>query len=195
MPQQWRTSWGSLWNSGHESFHPQPQGRPSSIRVEIGHPAGPTVLTLVMKQRARTPHGERKEAKHGLALLVSLMGWVMIMGALGCRHVTGDQIMTNPEIMQDRNREAVDRLNAEVQRDPAHPYHGKFIGIIDGQVAVVADTGSELLDRLEQMGADPQNCLCFEAGLDYEEVQEIWSLSCPAPSGRSPTAGRSSKSN
>ena len=78
--------------------------------------------------------------------------------------------------VQVRNQEAVDRVNAEVLRDPSHPYHGKYIGVIDGQVAVVADTGNELLERLERIGADRENCLCFEAGLDYDEVQEIWSL-------------------
>ena len=77
---------------------------------------------------------------------------------------------------QARNQETVDLVNAEVLRDPSHPYHGKHIAVIDGRVAVVADTGNELLEQLERIGADRRNCLCFEAGLDYNEVQEIWSL-------------------
>ena len=78
--------------------------------------------------------------------------------------------------VQERNRELVDRLVAEALRDPSHPYRGKQVAVVNGRVAVVADDLDELVRRLQQMGASRDETLCFEGGVDYDEVQEIWSV-------------------
>jgi hypothetical protein len=40
----------------------------------------------------------------------------------------------------------------------------------------VGDDLDDVIERLRQTGADPRESLCFEAGLDYSQVQEIWRL-------------------
>jgi hypothetical protein len=74
-----------------------------------------------------------------------------------------------------RNREVADRINEEALKDPSSPLAGKFVGIVDGQVVVVVDDLDEAMRRLRQTGADPTRMFCFEAGLDYSRVVEIWS--------------------
>lgn len=74
------------------------------------------------------------------------------------------------------NLEVAERINAETRNDPSSPLAGKFVGIIDGHVMVVADDLDEVVERLCRAGADPSRAFCFEAGLDYRESQEIWGL-------------------
>ena len=83
--------------------------------------------------------------------------------------------MASPNTIQDRNRELALRINEEARSDPASPYAGKFIGIVRGTVAVVANDLDELGRALDDMGATPGETFCIEAGLDYEEPQFIWS--------------------
>ena len=73
------------------------------------------------------------------------------------------------------NREVADRINEEALKDPSSPFAGKYVGIIDGQLVAVADDLGEAMTRLRQTGADPSRMFCFEAGLDYGRVEEIWS--------------------
>jgi Family of unknown function (DUF5678) len=80
----------------------------------------------------------------------------------------------SPSVVQ-LNREVADRINEEALKDPSSPHAGKFVGIIDGQVVVVAEDLDEAMKRLRQTGADPNRMFCFEAGLDYSRVVEIWS--------------------
>jgi hypothetical protein len=80
----------------------------------------------------------------------------------------------SPSVSQ-LNREVADRINEEALKDPSSPLAGKFVGIIDGQVVVVADDLDEAMRRLRQTGADPSRMFCFEAGRDYGQVVEIWS--------------------
>jgi hypothetical protein len=72
------------------------------------------------------------------------------------------------------NQEVADRINEEALKDPSSPLAGKFVGIIDGQVVVVADDLDEAVKRLLETGAEPSRTFCFEAGLDYSQVEEIW---------------------
>jgi hypothetical protein len=78
---------------------------------------------------------------------------------------------------QKVNWELARKINEEARRDPNSPYAGKFVGIVNGQVVVVADTPDELSRRLEQIEPDPQKCFCIEASRDYDEVHDIWELS------------------
>lgn len=74
----------------------------------------------------------------------------------------------------EANRRLVGELSAQTLKDPSHPYCGKHIGVVNGQVAVVADDLDELIEKLRAMGADREETFCFEGGIDYDEVQEIW---------------------
>lgn len=84
--------------------------------------------------------------------------------------------MTSPtNTIRARNHELARRINEDARADPASPYAGKFIGIVRGEVAVVAESLNELGRNLRRMSADPSDTFCIEAGHDYEAVHEIWS--------------------
>jgi hypothetical protein len=68
------------------------------------------------------------------------------------------------------------KLNEEARVNPQSPIAGKFVGISSGQVVAVGDDLDDVIERLRQTGADPRESLCFEAGLGYSQVQEIWRL-------------------
>ena len=75
-----------------------------------------------------------------------------------------------------QNRELAERLNAEVRAEPNSPYRGKFIGIANGRVVVVAKDLDELAERLKEIEPDPRRTFGFEAGIDYDEPQYIWGI-------------------
>jgi hypothetical protein len=83
--------------------------------------------------------------------------------------------MASPSTIQDQNRELALRINEEARADPASPYAGKFVGIVRGTVAVVANDLDELARAMNETGAPREETFCIEAGLDYEEPQYIWS--------------------
>jgi hypothetical protein len=72
------------------------------------------------------------------------------------------------------NEQLVRQINQEGRRDPKSPYAGKFVGIANGQVVVVADSWREAAERLRQVESDPSKCRCIEASADYDRVEEIW---------------------
>ena len=78
--------------------------------------------------------------------------------------------------VERQNRELAARINQEALRDPRSAYAGKFVGLADGQVVLVADSLDEVARRLRQIEPDPRRVLCLEAGLDYEAVQTIWGV-------------------
>ena len=82
--------------------------------------------------------------------------------------------MSQIELIQDRNRKLATNINAEARRDPASRYRGKYVGIANGQVVSIDADPEIVLTRLEQIELDSEKCLCFEADLDYDQVQEIW---------------------
>ena len=82
--------------------------------------------------------------------------------------------MEDVTVVQQRNRELAQRINDEARRDPQSAYSGKFVGLANGQVAVVADSLDEIVQRLAEIETDPQRTFCIEAGLDYETAQSIW---------------------
>jgi hypothetical protein len=87
--------------------------------------------------------------------------------------------------VQDRNRLLARQINEETRRNPQSPYTGKFVGIANGQVVVVAGDLTDMVRRLRQIEPDPRKTFCVEASLDYSEVNEIWSLpGCPMRAGR-----------
>jgi hypothetical protein len=85
-------------------------------------------------------------------------------------------LMESLDIVQQRNRELAQLINAEARRDPRSAYAGKFVGLANGQVVVVADSLEDVAQRLRQVEPDPRRLFCIEAGLDYEAVQSIWGV-------------------
>lgn len=73
------------------------------------------------------------------------------------------------------NKQVADQINEDALKNPDSPYAGKFVGIVDGQVEIVGDSRRDVVQRLLQLEPDRSRCLCFEAGVDYSRVVEIWS--------------------
>lgn len=76
--------------------------------------------------------------------------------------------------VQQRNEALARTINDEALRDPKSKYAGKFIGLVDGQLFVVADNWDDVARRLDDSGVAAERMFCFEAGIDYDEPQYIW---------------------
>jgi hypothetical protein len=83
--------------------------------------------------------------------------------------------MSTPKTIQEQNRELARQINLEALRNPQSEYAGKFVGLANGQVVVVADDLKEMAERLRQMEPDPTRAFWVEASRDYDEAMEIWS--------------------
>ena len=83
--------------------------------------------------------------------------------------------MSTSRTVQQKNQELARRINEEARTNPSSPYAGKFVGIVNGKVMVVADNWPNLSRQLRQLEPDPTKCFCIEASADYETVHEIWS--------------------
>jgi hypothetical protein len=94
----------------------------------------------------------------------------------GVRQAKEGCSLTNGQTVQDLNRDLARQINEEALRNPQSPYAGKFVGIANGQVVVVADTRDEMSRRLRQIEPDLGKCHTVEASRDYSEVIEIWGL-------------------
>jgi hypothetical protein len=71
------------------------------------------------------------------------------------------------------NLKLAEALNAETRGNPNSPYAGKFLGIANGKLAVVADSWDELARRLMEIEPDRTKTLGLEASRDYTEVHRI----------------------
>ena len=78
--------------------------------------------------------------------------------------------------VQDLNRELAYRINTEARSNPQSLYANKFVGIVNGKVAVVTDDLDDLARRIRQAEPDPTKTFCIEASRDYDEVHEISEL-------------------
>ena len=84
--------------------------------------------------------------------------------------------MPQPHLILPENDELARRINAEARSNPASPYAGKYVGIANGQVVVVAESWREVASRLREIEPDPAKCQCIEASADYDAIHEIWGL-------------------
>jgi hypothetical protein len=76
--------------------------------------------------------------------------------------------------VQDVNRALARRIIDEARADPQSRYTGKFVGIANGRVVVVADDADELARRLLQVESDVSKTFCLEVGVEYDAPQGIW---------------------
>jgi tetrahydromethanopterin S-methyltransferase subunit G len=65
------------------------------------------------------------------------------------------------------HQELARRINEEALRDPQSPYAGKFVGLANGQVVVVADDLQTVSRRLGELEPDNRRCCIIEASRDY----------------------------
>jgi hypothetical protein len=84
--------------------------------------------------------------------------------------------MSTSPTVSELNRDVARKINGQVRDNPQSPFAGKFVGLLGGHVVAVADDLDELVQRLRWVVADPRQSFCFEAELDYGQVQEIWGL-------------------
>jgi hypothetical protein len=84
--------------------------------------------------------------------------------------------MSAANTIQELNREEARRIVDAARNDPTSAYIGKYVGIANGRVVVVADNWHELARRLRQAEPDPSKTFGVEVGIDYDAVQEIWGI-------------------
>ncbi len=84
--------------------------------------------------------------------------------------------MEKPPHVLEENWDLFQKIDAEARANPNSVYAGKFVGLANGKVVVVTDNLDELGDRLDQAESDPLRTFGFEAGVDHDEVQEIWGI-------------------
>ncbi len=75
--------------------------------------------------------------------------------------------------IQQLNRDRADSVIQEAKQNP-HAYAGKFVGIANGQVVVIADRMEEIGPRLRQVEPDRSKTYWIEIGPDGSEVHHIW---------------------
>lgn len=78
--------------------------------------------------------------------------------------------------VRQSNERLADQNNREALQYPQSPYAGKFVGIANGQVVVVADDLNDVARKLRHAEPDSSKTFCIEAGIDYEQVQDICSF-------------------
>ena len=71
------------------------------------------------------------------------------------------------------NGELAQRINREALADPSSPYAGKFVGIVNGQVAVVADDVKTAFIRLRELERNNRRTCLIEASRDYTRVEHV----------------------
>ncbi|MCE9530977.1 MAG: hypothetical protein K8T89_07620 [Planctomycetes bacterium] len=76
--------------------------------------------------------------------------------------------------IKELNRNLAEQINLEALANRQSPFAGKFVGIANGQVVTTADSLDKAISLLLAKKPDRQKTFCFEAGVDYSEVQEIW---------------------
>lgn len=81
--------------------------------------------------------------------------------------------MATTKSVQELNQELATRINEEALADPRSPHAGKFVGIVRGQVAAIADDLDELGRRLDALPADPAETFSIQAGRDYTRIEDM----------------------
>jgi hypothetical protein len=82
--------------------------------------------------------------------------------------------MRTLEAEQEQARALGHQINRAARSNPNSPYVGKIVGILHGQVVIVADTLDEVADALEWLEPDPQRRYFIDASADYDSRHTIW---------------------
>ncbi len=82
---------------------------------------------------------------------------------------------TQLDQMQQQNWEVAREASRQTRADPDSPYAGKYLGIAERQIVVVADSWDELHDRLDELGYNRNQSVGIEASADYERPVMLWS--------------------
>jgi hypothetical protein len=75
--------------------------------------------------------------------------------------------------IQKTNNELATQINREALANPQSPYAGKFVGIANGQVVVVADKFHDAVCLLREAEPDATRTQCIEASCDYSIPEYI----------------------
>jgi hypothetical protein len=78
--------------------------------------------------------------------------------------------------LPEPDRALAQRINNEALVDPKSPYAGKFVGIANGRVVIVSNNLDEVDEALERAEPDSTKTFFFEAGVDYENAEELWEM-------------------
>ena len=71
--------------------------------------------------------------------------------------------------------ETARKLGREARADPHSPYAGKYVGILDGKVVVVADSPEVGLEQLRRLEPDPDRGILVDTRVDFDAEHEVWS--------------------
>lgn len=78
--------------------------------------------------------------------------------------------------VQKLNEELARRINREARSNPNSPYRGKYVGIANGRIVVVADTPEEAIHEMNRLIPDPSEGLVIDADADYDSVHYVWEV-------------------
>jgi hypothetical protein len=78
--------------------------------------------------------------------------------------------------LQEQDLELARKISREARADPASPYAHKYVGILDGEVVVTADSAEEGLRELRKIEPDRGKGLLIDASVDYDAVEYIWGV-------------------
>jgi hypothetical protein len=81
--------------------------------------------------------------------------------------------MENPLYL--RHCEIARQISAEA-RDPQSPYHGKFVGLANGNVVTTGASLKEVVAKLKQIEPNRLNTFSFHVNWDENKVVEIWEV-------------------
>lgn len=83
--------------------------------------------------------------------------------------------MPELEVIQAENRNLARQINLEARSNPQSPYAGKYVGIANGKVVIVAESCSEVFYRLHEIESDPRKTFAILASHDYSKTETILS--------------------
>ena len=69
-----------------------------------------------------------------------------------------------------------ERLARRIRREGKKPdseYANKFVGIVNGEVVVVAHSLNEVSDRLREIEPDASKCYIVDFEVDFDQVYEV----------------------
>ena len=75
---------------------------------------------------------------------------------------------------QEQDLELAQKISRKARADPASPYVHKYVGILDGNVVVIANSPEEGLRKLRQLEPDRTRGLLIDTSVDYDAVEYIW---------------------